>query len=128
MLVATVSGYVGNADLRTTNDGKPVLNFSVAHSEKPKGGEEKTTWVRVSVFGNRAEALSNWIVKGAHVTAVGALRVGLYESRDGKTTLNVDMSAMEVSFTAGRGRSDDAPPAHGGSAPSGSVNDDDVPF
>jgi single-strand DNA-binding protein len=124
MLVATVSGYVGTSELRTTNDGRDVLNFSVAHSEKVKG-VDTTTWVRVSVFGNRATSLSNWIVKGVHVTCIGALKISQYE-KDGKSFLNVDMSAMDVSFTSSKSKDE---PSQGKPAPEQPApNDEDVPF
>ena len=122
MLVATVSGYVGQSELRTTTEGKSVLNFSVAHSEKVKG-EDVTTWVRVSVFGNRADSLSNWIVKGTHVTAIGTLRVSQY-TKDGKSFLNVDMTAMDVSFTSGKQKDSQPQSAYEQNLP----NDADVPF
>jgi single-strand DNA-binding protein len=129
MLNATVSGYVGKSELRNTQDGKQVLNFSIAHSEKIQG-TERTTWVRCSVFGNRAGALADYIVKGVFATATGNLRLSVYSPNDGAPSVNADMSVNDVSFCTPAGRGDSAPKPQKpqeNKDPFAS-EDDDVPF
>ena len=64
MINSTVRGNVGNVDLKNMPNGDPVLEISIASNDRGKGGVEVCTWVRATVFGKRAEALSRVVKKG----------------------------------------------------------------
>lgn len=128
MLLATVSGYVSKAELSSTQNGKEVLNFSVAHSEKIKG-VDKTTWVRCSLFGARATALAGYIDKGTHVTAVGQLKLGVYAPTGKEPSMNVDLMVSDISFINNKASGNQEAPAK--SEQQAQPEDpfgDDVPF
>ena len=66
------SGNVGqDAELRMLPSGGQVLSFPVATRKTwvTAAGvrQEKTTWIRCSVFGKRAAALAPLVTKGAHI-------------------------------------------------------------
>ena len=46
MIKLQVIGHIGkDAELKTLDSGKSVINFSVADTQKQKDGTSKTTWV-----------------------------------------------------------------------------------
>lgn len=77
-----IAGTVGkDAILRRTQNGDPVLGFSLAVDDG-YGQNKSTMWFDISIFGKRGEALEKHIKKGMRLTAVGEF--GLRE-HEGKT-------------------------------------------
>lgn len=115
MLQAIIAGNIGkDAEIRDTKGGS-VVSFSVASESRVKG-EKVTTWVRVSIWGKRAEALHQHLTKGSKVTATGALST---REHDGKTYLELNCSDIEL-----MGKPAGAS-GGGGRAPAASANADD---
>ncbi len=76
-------GNVGSVDeMRQTNDGKNILNFSVAVNRKHKG-EDHTTWFRCVATGKTAEFVSQYVQKGTPVSVSGDLSLVEYAAKDG---------------------------------------------
>lgn len=114
MITATVGGNVGSVELRAMPDGKPILSFSVASNERVKG-EDQTTWVRCSMFGDRGAALSGVLVKGSSVMVSGTLTLREYEGKNGKG-VSLDMRVDNLAFIGAKrdgdhAEHDAAPPA-----------------
>ncbi len=89
MKVITITGRVGkDAVLRRTQDGQPVLGFTVAVDDG-YGQNKGTIWFDASIWGKRGESLAQYLKKGTKVTAAGEF--GLRE-HDGKLypTIRVD--------------------------------------
>lgn len=82
MMALTIGGRLGaDATLGDAN-GTPVLNFSVAvDGWDPKAREKVTTWVRVAMFGARAEKLSGHLAKGTSVMVNGEARLSEYKGK-----------------------------------------------
>ncbi len=77
-----------DAVIKTMNDEKEVVNFSIAINEyhKPKGAKEAkqiTLYVGCNYWQNTAVAKR--LVKGAVVEVEGILRIRVYVSKDGET-------------------------------------------
>ena len=133
MIQAFVTGNIGNdAEIRQAGNTS-VCSFSVASSKKKKG-EETTTWVRCSLWGNRGESLAQHLTKGKRVAVTGELST---REHNGKTY--VELNVSEIDFMGGGkpaapGAGDDAPPARSrGAAPPADddrfANDDgEIPF
>jgi single-strand DNA-binding protein len=98
MNVWTFSGRVGaDAELRTTQSGEKVLSFRVANDIG--FGERKTTqWVDCSMWGKRAESISNYVKKGDKVVVSGELKLEEFQRRDGTpgSKLSVRVSEMDL--------------------------------
>lgn len=66
----------------------PLLKLRLAVSEKFKDKEgkmvEKTEWINVSLWGNRAEGLSRLLSKGTFVFVEGSIRNSSYEKNGQK--------------------------------------------
>lgn len=99
-----IAGRIGKApELRRTQQGDPVLSFSVAVDDG-YGQNKSTMWFDCSVWGKRAEALEPHLAKGGAVTIIGDL--GRRE-HDGKTYLTVRVS--ELTMQGGGEREQPAP-------------------
>lgn len=86
-------------EVRTTTDGKNVVNFTFASSERyiDKKGEQQsiTEWINVVAFGKIAEICANQLKKGTMVFVEGKLKTDKYE-RDGKTMYSTKIVAAQV--------------------------------
>ena len=113
-----IIGNLGkDPEMRYTPDGKAITTLSVATSRKAKGADE-TTWFRVTVFGQQAEACNQYLHKGSKVLVEGALKPDAggnprtYERKDGGWAASYEVTADTVRFLTGKGEpaaNDDVP-------------------
>lgn len=97
MIEATVTGNVGNVkELRITNSGKAMLNFSVASTEKKDG---PTTWVDVVCFDEQAETCSQSLQKGQRVVVSGRMGLETYQKKAGTQGTSLRLVANEVGLS-----------------------------
>lgn len=136
-------------EVRTLNDGSPVVTLSLATSENWKdkaSGErrERTEWHRVVIFNeNLAKVAENYLKKGAKVYIEGQLQTRKWTDKDGneKYTTEVvlqryrgDLTMLDAKGEGGGSYAADnsAPPASEGGGSSGggkdSDFDDEIPF
>ena len=122
MLKATLIGNLGNApDMRYSASGSPLLRFNVAshyRTRTPEGEyQDKTEWVRVTVTGQRAESLSQYLKKGSRVYVEGRLEARPWTDQQGQIRSGLEVLANEVQFMSSR--ADDEGRAGGGGGYSG---------
>ncbi len=94
MQVLVIAGNVGkDAVLRRTQDGEPVLGFSVAvdNGKDKDGNNRAATWVEASVWGKRAQSLEQHIVKGTKLALTGRPTV---REHDGKAYLGIVLNEL----------------------------------
>ena len=127
MNVLCITGNLGKgAELKSMQDGTPVLKFSVADSQ---GKDKPAIWWNCDLFGKRAEALAPYLVKGQQVTVTGTLSEREYEGKKYQT-LRVNDVALQGGRPAGEQSARPAqrpapqPAQQGGFADM----DDDIPF
>lgn len=98
--ISIIGNLGADPELKYTADGKPRLEMRVATNERRKsaGGEweDKTTWYRVIMFGERSVKLAEWLRKGRKVYAEGRLQVDLYDAKDGEKRVALDIVASDV--------------------------------
>lgn len=118
-----IAGTVGkDAELRRTQGGDAVLNFSLAvdNGKDANGNKRPATWFDCSIWGKRAEALAPHIHKGDKLTLQGRPTA---RAHDGKAYLGINVN--ELSFQGGSGGQRDQGNQGGGQR---NDLDDDVPF
>lgn len=121
----TLVGNLGrDPELRYTEQGVPVCDFSLAVNEKWTGKDgdarEKTLWFRVTVWRAQAETVAQYLKKGRQVLVVGTLdEPYAYMADDGTPRASLQATAQTVRFLGG-GRGDGEPGA--------ARSDDDIPF
>lgn len=140
-----------DAELRYTQEGKPVATLAGAWNYGKKGPDNKypTQWVKLSLWGDRAESLKEYLTVGtALVVYAGDVHIETYTKNDGSLGFNLVGRVDDLTFAGGqrqqgeaqpqqrqqgepRGRSQPPAPAP---APRGSTGtgfddmDDDIPF
>jgi len=92
--VFSFHGTVGrDAEVRYTPAGLAVLSVTVANNVG-FGDKQQTLWVRVALFGKRAEgALQNYLKKGQQVFVSGELTQNEYKANDGTTKTSLELNA-----------------------------------
>ena len=74
-------------EIRYTQGGEPIANFSLATSENwtDKSGQkqERTEWHRVEVFGKTAQVVRDYCTKGKQVYLEGSIRYDEWTDKDG---------------------------------------------
>ncbi len=132
MLKASVIGNLGSdPELKYSANGAAFLRFNVASNGRVRdeagNWKDETTWVRVTVFGQRAESLSNHLRKGQRVFVDGRLEARPWTGQNGQISAGLEVIATDCEFMSARNE-DGQQPAR--TAPAGKNDDslDDVPF
>ena len=107
MLKATVIGNLGSdPDMRYSASGSPFLRFNVASNYRVRSPEgewqDRTEWVRVTVFGQRAESLSQYLKKGMRVYVEGRLEARPWTDQQGQIRSGLEVTALDVEFMSSR--------------------------
>ncbi len=100
-------GNVGrDAELRYTGNGTAVADFSLAVNRNWKGADgerrEETNWFRITLWGTRAERVSQYITKGSQLYVEGRLQIREVDDDEGHRRTYVDVVASDVQFVGGR--------------------------
>lgn len=138
MIKLQIIGNLGKDCVVNTVNGKNVINFTVAHTEKYKDSQgnqqEKTTWVDCAYWTDRT-AISPYLTKGKQVFAEGTPEVRTFTRQDGTAGASLSLRVREVQLLGGRGEgvSSSAPTSSAASSSAPSAADitepvDDLPF
>jgi single-strand DNA-binding protein len=105
---AVLLGHVGkDAELRYTNNGKPVATFSLATSEgwKDANGtqQERTTWHNIVAWDRLAEICGNYVKKGKQVYIEGRIQNRSYDDKEGNKKYISEIVATELILLGGQG-------------------------
>ena len=127
-------------ELRRTQGGTAILSFGVAVNDRRRNKqtgewEDYANFVDCTMFGNRAESLSNKLEKGMKVGIEGKLRWSQWE-KDGQRRSKLDVVVDELEFMSQRqqGRSSGYDDRHQQIAREqaqyveATVYDDEIPF
>src|SRR5205823_6564278 len=100
-------GRVGTEpELKYTQVGKAVVNFSVAVVENRSGGDgAEVTWIRVSCWEDLAEQLSEHLRKGGECYIEGRLKLSTWTGHDGEQRSSLNVSAWRCEVLGKIGRS-----------------------
>lgn len=83
-----VIGFLGKDAVVAQHNGKNIINFSIADSEKFKNAEgveiTKTTWIECAIWKNPGDsiAIANYLKKGTQVMVQGTPDVSTYTHRE----------------------------------------------
>jgi single-strand DNA-binding protein len=133
--VFSFTGTVGrDAEVRYLPSGQAVLNVTVANNIG-FGDKQQTLWVRVALWGKRAEGqLQNYLKKGQQVFVSGELTQREYQANDGQTKTSLELNANILDLVGGKRESEGQQSAQqrpAQNAPRDNFDDDfmdDVPF
>ncbi|HEY0298711.1 MAG TPA: single-stranded DNA-binding protein [Arachidicoccus sp.] len=147
MIKLQVIGNLGRDCTVNSVNGRSVINFSVAHTERFKDsatGEMKprTTWVECAYWTDRT-AIAPYLKKGTMVYAEGTPDTRIYQTQDGSSKTSLTLRIINVQLLGTRnsdegGYSSPSTPASNNAVPHSSEEthssaadfdaNDDLPF
>lgn len=142
--VILVGNLGADPDVRSTKDGRPVVNLSVATSENwrdKNSGErrEKTEWHRVVIFSEGlCRIAEQYLKKGSKVYLEGQLQTRKWQDDSGNDRYSTEvvlqnyggvMTMLDTRNSGGdfQATSNDSQPMEAVSGGGGEINDD-IPF
>lgn len=124
--VVLVGNLGKDPEVRYTQSGVAVCNFSIAVTENRKKGdgwEEHTEWVRILCFQKMAENVGQFCSKGSRVYVEGRLQTKEFE-KDGVKRWATDVVANEILFLSTRQEGGGTKPPE----PNDGFYEEDLPF
>jgi single-strand DNA-binding protein len=142
MIKIQIVGHLGKDCIVKEVNGKNVINFSVAHSEKYRDGQgishEKTTWIECSYWTDKT-TVAQYLTKGKTVYAEGIPSSDAYSDKNGNPASTLRMRVLNIQLLGGGdGPGQQSTPAAQSSAPATQFDNnsaslasdaaDDLPF
>lgn len=116
-------------ELRYTQGGTAVLSMSVAVNESRKDGNGEWTdypnYIDMTMFGKRAESVSDYLSKGTYVAVTGRLHQNRWE-KDGQKRSKVGVVVDNIHFQSAGQRSEQK--TYSEQPEDAGVYDEDIPF
>lgn len=121
-----------DVDIRYTQTGVPVANFTVAVN---RIGKDEADFINCVSFNKTAENLANYMSKGSLIGVSGSIQTRNYENKEGRRVYVTEVIANQVTFlsrkksdtsTAAQQLPDNQEPfVYGNSI---DISDDELPF
>jgi len=109
MIKLQVIGNLGKDCITNTVNGKSVINFSVAHTEKFRDSsgqqKEKTTWVECAYWTDKT-GIAPYLKKGTQVYAEGTPEVRNFTRNDGTPGASLTIRVLNVQLLGSGNRND----------------------
>jgi single-strand DNA-binding protein len=106
MIKLQIIGNLGKDCIVKEVNGRTVINFSVAHTERYKDSQgiqkEKTTWVECAYWTDKT-AVAPYLLKGKTVFAEGSPEVDLYTNRENQAAATLRMRVQNLQLVGGVG-------------------------
>ncbi|TAD85056.1 MAG: single-stranded DNA-binding protein [Bacteroidetes bacterium] len=104
MIKLQVIGNLGKDCLTNQVNGKTVMNFNVAHSEKYKDNagnqQERTTWVECAYWTERT-GIAPYLIKGQQVFVEGTPELRQYVKSDGSAGASLSLRVQSLQLVGG---------------------------
>jgi single-strand DNA-binding protein len=105
MIKLQVIGNLGKDCVTNTVNGKNVINFNVAHTEKFRDAQgnqkDKTIWVECAYWTDRT-GIAPYLKKGTQVYTEGTPEVRTYPKNDGTTGISLTLRVQNVQLLGSR--------------------------
>ena len=105
MIKLQIIGFLGKDAVLNNVNGKSVINFTVAHTEKYKDStgtpKEKTTWVDCAYWTDRT-AIAPYLKKGSSVFTEGIPDIRSYTTQDGKNGASLTLRVNNIQLIGGK--------------------------
>ncbi len=144
MIKLQIVGNLGKDCIVKEVNGKNVINFSVAHTERYKDSQgnqkERTTWVECAYWTDKT-AVAQYLTKGKTVYAEGSPEADAYTNKEGQVAATLRMRVQNIQLLGGNSEGQGAhqgnvsnmgaapsPVARTSAAPVNVSTEDDLPF
>lgn len=126
MLHMQAIGHLGKDAIVNTVNGKTVINFSIAHTEKYQD-KEKTTWVECAYWTEKT-AVAPYLLKGGQVYVSGTPEVKTYNKNDGSTGVSLTLRVFSLQLLGSKQQQGPAEATSTPVAATTSQSLEDLPF
>ena len=127
MILVIIAGRLGrDAELKKTKNETSVASFSVA-CEIGWGDAKKTEWVKVALFGKRADGLVPYLKKGTAITVSGEGKANAW-LKDGEAKGEIEIIADKITLQGKSISSDTVSSNTENSNTDSYVPADDIPY
>ena len=104
MIKLQIVGNLGKDCIVKEVNGRNVINFSVAHTERFKDSQgnqkERTTWVECAYWTDRT-TVSQYLTKGKMVYAEGSPEADGYTNKEGQVSATLRMRVQSLQLLGG---------------------------
>ncbi|MEO6583822.1 MAG: single-stranded DNA-binding protein [Ferruginibacter sp.] len=104
MIKLQIVGNLGKDCIVKEVNGKNVINFSVAHTERYKDAQgnqkERTTWVECAYWTDKT-AVAQYLTRGKTVYAEGSPEADSYTNKEGQAAATLRMRVQSVQLLGG---------------------------
>ena len=118
-------------EMRRTQGGMTIMTLGIAVNDRRKNQqgewEDVPNFIDCTMFGNRAESLSNYLSKGSKVAIDGKLRYSTWE-RDGQKRSKLEVIVDDLELLTPKSQKPAQKPQQEIIDVEPSVYDDDCPF
>lgn len=115
MIKLQVIGNLGKDAVVNNVNGKNVINFTVAHTERFKDAQgvqkDRTTWVDCAYWTDRT-AIAPYLKKGTQVYVEGNPDIRTYTTQDGRQGASLTLRIASVQLLGSRNTEGGAAPAN----------------
>jgi single-strand DNA-binding protein len=112
MIKLQVIGNLGKDCVTNNVNGKSVMNFNVAHTEKFRDAQgnqkDKTIWVECAYWSDKT-AIAPYLKKGTQVYVEGGPEVRSYTKSDGTPGVSLTLRVLSVQLLGNKGEGGGAP-------------------
>ena len=124
MIIAIAAGRLArDAELRNTQSGSSVCSFTIA-CDAGYGDKKRTEWVKVALFGKRADGLHPYLKKGTALTVQGEAKANCW-TKDGEAKAEIEIFADKITLQGSKQGSSESQASNDTSDNS---EGDDIPF
>jgi single-strand DNA-binding protein len=101
--VVLIGRLTADPELRQTQSGLPVVNFTLAVDRKfSKDKDKKTDFINIIAWRGLAENCANYLTKGKMAAVDGRLQIRNYEDKQGQKRTIAEVIADDVRFLSPR--------------------------
>jgi single-strand DNA-binding protein len=98
MLKLDAIGHLGQDAIASPVEDKVVINFSIAHNERPKKDQKhgRTVWIRCALWQREETKLTDYLKKGQLVYVSGYPKVFTYTNKELETVAGLELVVDSV--------------------------------
>ena len=129
-----IGNLTRDPELRTVGSGISVCDFTVAVNRRRTGeGQQEADFFRVTAWRQLGENCAKYLAKGRKVCVVGPVSVRTYQTQQGETRAQLEVTADDIEFLSPRDQAEEHYQAHERKAIQQEsqftpVNSEDLPF
>jgi len=124
-----VGNLTKDAELKYLPSGTAMMKFDLAVNYR-YGKEDKTLFMKCTLFGKRAEGLASYLIKGTNILVDGMLVENNWTGKDGRVNYSKELLVQNIEFTGCKKSSNQTQsrPQKQNTAPVDDNYEDEIPF